>query len=64
VVTSAKGVVVTQMSAEPAVVAALQAHAAEVDEMVRDGMVAMMRGMHRAMGVRGHMGPMSQANPH
>jgi hypothetical protein len=64
VVTSDKGVVVTQVSAEPKVVAALQAHAAEVDEMVRDGMVAMMRGMHRAMGMRGHMGPMSQANPH
>ena len=43
VVISAKGVVVTQMSAQPAVVAALQTHAAEVDEMVRDGMVAMMR---------------------
>jgi Spy/CpxP family protein refolding chaperone len=38
-----KGVVVTQTSDDAKVVAALQAHAAEVSELVRDGMVAMMR---------------------
>jgi hypothetical protein len=46
-----KGAVVTQTSADVKVVAALQAHAGEVDELARDGMAAMMRGMRsRVMG--------------
>ena len=47
--TTKKGIVVTQTSDDPAVVAALQAHAVEVSELARDGMVAMMRGMHANM---------------
>lgn len=47
-----KGAVVTQTSADAKVVAALQGHAGEVDELARDGMAAMMRGMRsRMMGV-------------
>ena len=42
---TASGVALTQTSDDPAVVAALQAHAEEVSELVREGMVAMMRGM-------------------
>jgi hypothetical protein len=44
-----KGSIVTQTSADAKVVAALQAHAAEVDELARDGMAAMMRGMRSRM---------------
>jgi hypothetical protein len=44
-----KGAVVTQTSADAKVVAALQAHAGEVDELARDGMAAMMRGMRARM---------------
>jgi hypothetical protein len=44
-----KGAVVTQTSADAKVVAALQAHAGEVDELARDGMAAMMRGMRSRM---------------
>lgn len=43
---TAKGIVIRQTSTDPEVVAALQAHADEVSELARDGMVAMMRGMH------------------
>jgi peptidoglycan/xylan/chitin deacetylase (PgdA/CDA1 family) len=43
------GAVVTQTSADAKVVAALQAHAGEVDELARDGMAAMMRGMRSRM---------------
>jgi hypothetical protein len=52
--TTAKGSVVTQTSSDAKVVTALQEHAAEVDELVRDGMAAMMRGMMaaRAGGAR------------
>jgi preprotein translocase subunit SecF len=50
--TTQKGAVVTQTSADAKVVAALQGHAGEVDELARDGMAAMMRGMRsRIMGV-------------
>jgi hypothetical protein len=45
-----KGVIVTQTSADPKLVAALQAHAGEVSELARDGMAAMMRGMQARMG--------------
>jgi hypothetical protein len=41
--TTLKGSVVTQTSDDPAVVAALQAHAQEVSELARDGRLAMMR---------------------
>ena len=44
---TAKGVVVTQTSSDPVVVAALQKHAADVSELVRDGMAAMHRAMMR-----------------
>ena len=50
-----KGSVVTRTSTDPKVVAALQGHAAEVTELVQEGMVAMRRGMmsRMAMGPRG-----------
>ena len=50
-----KGSVVTQTSTDAKIVAALQGHAAEVTELVQEGMVAMMRGMmsRLAMGPRG-----------
>jgi hypothetical protein len=46
--TTEKGVVVTQTSANPEVIAALQAHANEVSELARDGMAAMMRAARAA----------------
>jgi len=46
--TTDKGVVVTQTSGNAKVVAALQAHAVEVSDLARDGMVAMMRGARAA----------------
>jgi hypothetical protein len=49
--TTDKGSVVTQTSGDTKVVAALQAHATEVDELVRDGMVAMMRNMRANMAM-------------
>ncbi len=48
--TTAKGSVVTQTSSDAKVVTALQEHATEVDELVRDGMAAMMRGMMARAG--------------
>jgi hypothetical protein len=50
---SDKGVVVTRTSPDAKVVTALQAHAGEVTELVRDGMA----GMHRGMMARMAMGP-------
>lgn len=49
------GAVVTQTSSDTKVVAALQAHAAEVTELAQDGMFAMRRGMmsRMAQGPRG-----------
>lgn len=44
-----KGSTVTQTSEDPKVVAALQAHAHEVSELAREGMVAMMRNMRARM---------------
>jgi hypothetical protein len=44
-----KGAVVTQTSADAKVISALQAHALEVSELAREGMVAMMRNMRTAM---------------
>jgi hypothetical protein len=48
--TTANGSVVTQTSSDAKVVAALQEHATEVDELVREGMVAMMRNARASMG--------------
>jgi hypothetical protein len=45
------GVELVQTSDDPATVAALQAHAAEVSELVREGMAAMMRAMHGTGGM-------------
>ncbi len=42
------GVAVVQTSDDPALVQALQEHAAEVTELVDEGMIAMMRGMMEA----------------
>jgi acetylornithine deacetylase/succinyl-diaminopimelate desuccinylase-like protein len=46
-----KGVIVTQTSTDEKVVAALQAHAAEVSGLVQEGMVAMHRGMMQRMAM-------------
>lgn len=46
-----KGVVVTRTSGSAEVVAALQGHAAEVTELVDDGMMAMRRGMMGRMAM-------------
>jgi hypothetical protein len=49
------GAAVVQTSEDPAIVEALQAHAAEVTELVDEGMRAMMRGMMgRGMGGQMH----------
>lgn len=48
---TAKGVALVQTSGDAKVAAALQAHAAEVSELARDGMLAMRRGMMRAHGM-------------
>jgi len=50
--TTANGSIVTQTSDDDKVVAALQAHAAEVSELARDGMAAMMRSARASMGAR------------
>jgi hypothetical protein len=55
---TAKGVAVTQTSDDSTTVAALQAHASEVSELVEEGMVAMRRSM---MENRGLMGMSSNA---
>jgi hypothetical protein len=55
--TTEKGVVVVQTSTDPETVAALQQHASEVTDFVKDGMAAMMKnaggmmqhGMHGGM---------------
>ncbi len=44
------GIVVTQTSSNPAAVAALQQHAAEVTTFVKDGMVAMHAAMMKRRG--------------
>ncbi len=49
------GVAVVQTSDDAALVEALQAHAAEVTELVDEGMMAMMRGMMQS-GMQGMMG--------
>jgi hypothetical protein len=54
--TTTKGVVVTQTSADPATVAALQQHASEVSDFVKGGMAAMRSAMMRNGGMMA--GPM------
>ena len=46
-----KGSIVTQTSNDAKVISALQEHATEGDELVRDGMVAMMRNMRADMAM-------------
>jgi hypothetical protein len=62
---SDKGAIVTRTSTDPKVVAALQAHAGEVTELVQEGHVAMRRGMmsRMAMGPAGPRGAMAAARP-
>ncbi|OGB24693.1 MAG: hypothetical protein A3I66_18050 [Burkholderiales bacterium RIFCSPLOWO2_02_FULL_57_36] len=48
------GSAVTQVSDDAKVVAALQAHAVEVSELARDGMVAMMRNARANMPMMRH----------
>ena len=52
--TTEKGAIVTQTSTDAKVIMALQEHATEVDELVRDGMVAMMRNMRANMAMMQH----------
>jgi len=47
-----RGSIVTRTSTDPKVVAALQGHAAEVTELVDEGMVAMRRGMMTRMAMQ------------
>jgi hypothetical protein len=58
-----KGAIVTRTAADPKLVAALQAHAGEVTELVRDGMAGMHRGMmaRMAMGADGPRGGLRDA---
>jgi hypothetical protein len=49
--TTENGAIVTQTSDDPTVITALQAHAVEVSELARDGMVAMMRSAHKSMAM-------------
>ncbi|MGC2517658.1 MAG: hypothetical protein WA373_00915 [Burkholderiales bacterium] len=60
--TTDKGSVVTQTSNDLAVVVALQAHAVEVSELARDGMVAMMRSAMANMAGMPH-GPRAGFDP-
>jgi len=63
---TAKGAVVTRTSKDPAVIAALQAHADEVTELVNEGPVAFHRGIdaRMAMGPGGPRGARAGApNP-
>jgi hypothetical protein len=50
-----KGVVVVQTSTDPETVAALQQHASEVTDFVKDGMIAMRTAMMKNMGGMGGM---------
>jgi hypothetical protein len=55
---TAKGVIVTRTATDAQLVAALQAHAGEVTELIRDGSAGMRRGMmaRMAMGPEGPRG--------
>jgi len=50
---TANGIVVTQTSSDPKVIALLQEHAVEVSELVRGGMAAMHTAMMRNHGMMG-----------
>ena len=56
--TTAAGIIVVQTSTDPETVAALQQHAAEVSEFVKDGMAAMHRAMMGNGGGMMHGGMM------
>lgn len=60
-----KGAIVTRTSSDAKLVAALQAHAGEVTELVREGPVAFHRGLNArmAMGPGGPRGAMVPATP-
>ena len=60
-----KGAIVTRTSSDAKVVAALQAHADEVTELVKEGPVAFHRGIdsRRAMGPGGPRGARPSASP-
>jgi len=65
IVYSPTGVTLVQTSDDPALVEALQAHAAEVTELVDEGMIAMMRGMMTSgMMNGGRPGGMMQGGMH
>jgi hypothetical protein len=53
-----KGVIVTQTSSDATTVAALQAHAVEVSDLAREGMVALQRSMMANGGPMGSGAPM------
>lgn len=55
-----KGSVVTQLSSDPAIASALQAHAVEVSDLAQGGMVAMMRNARANMPMMQH-GPRADA---
>jgi hypothetical protein len=57
-----KGAIVTRTSTDAKVVAALQAHAGEVTELVQEGPVAFHRGMNARMAM-GFGGPRLQTSP-
>ena len=50
---SARGILVTQTSSDPKVIALLQEHAVEVSELVRGGMAAMHTAMMKNHGMMG-----------
>jgi hypothetical protein len=55
---TANGVILTQTSSDPTTVAALQAHAGEVSDLAREGMVALQRSVMANGGPMGSGGPM------
>lgn len=55
---TANGVILTQTSNDPTTVAALQAHAGEVSDLAREGMVALQRAVMTNGGPMGSDGPM------
>ena len=55
---TAKGVILTQTSSDPTTVVALQAHAGEVSDLAREGMVALQRSVMANGGPTGNGGPM------
>jgi hypothetical protein len=53
--TTANGAIVTQTSADPDTVRALQEHAAEVSDLVQRGMIAIHEAMMKNAGMHGGM---------